>query len=215
MDETKRDEILEQAWIKREEGILNVDGLLVCAEIKVTREDIEEMQRCGFLSIRDGNVLLTAEGEKKASDIIRSHRLAERLFTDVLELKSPDMESNACTFEHCLSQEVTESICTLLGHPVECPHGKPIPKGDCCKRAKKELESVIVSLAELKAGTKARVAYITTKHHSRLDKLTSMGIIPGATIIIHQTFPSYVIKIGETQIALDKEALRDIYVRRR
>lgn len=215
MDETKRDEILEQAWIKREEGILTVDRLLACTEVKVTKEDIEEMERCGFLSIRDGNVILALEGQKLASDIIRSHRLAERLFTDVLELKSLDMESGACTFEHCLSQEVTESICTLLGHPVECPHGKPIPKGECCKRAKKEVASVITSLVELKSGTKAKVAYITTKHHSRLDKLTSMGIIPGATIAVHQTFPSYVIKIGETQIALDKEALQDIYVRRR
>lgn len=215
MDETKRDEILEQAWIKREEGNLSIDGLLACIETKVTREDVDEMQRCGFLSVKDGNVILTTEGEKRGGEIIRSHRLAERLFTDVLELKSPDMESNACTFEHCLSLEVTESICTLLGHPVECPHGKPIPQGGCCKRAKKELESVIASLAQLQAGTKARVAYITTKHHSRLDKLTSMGIIPGATITVHQTFPSYVIKIGETQIALDKEALRDIYVRRR
>lgn len=215
MDETKRDEILEQAWIKREEGILTVEGLLACTEVKVTKEDIEEMERCGFLSIRDGNIILTLEGQKLASDIIRSHRLAERLFTDVLELKSLDMESGACTFEHCLSQEVTESICTLLGHPVECPHGKPIPKGECCKRAKKEVASVITSLVELKSGTKAKVAYITTKHHSRLDKLTAMGIIPGATIVVHQTFPSYVIKIGETQIALDKEALRDIYVRRR
>lgn len=215
MDETKRDEILEQAWIKREEGILSVDGLLACPEVKVTMEDIEEMQRCGFLLIKDGAVFLTLEGEKRASDIIRSHRLAERLFTDILELKSLDMESNACTFEHCLSPEVTESICTLLGHPVECPHGKAIPQGECCKRAKKELTSVINSLAELKPGAKAKVAYITTKHHSRLDKLTTMGIIPGATIFVHQTFPSYVIKIGETQIALDKDALRDIYVRRK
>lgn len=215
MDETKRDEILEQAWIKREEGTVSVDGLLACPEAKVTMEDIEEMQRCSFLSVKDGTVLLMPEGEKRASDIIRSHRLAERLFTDILELKSPDMESNACTFEHCLSQEVTESICTLLGHPVECPHGKTIPQGECCKRAKKELASVISSLVELKPGMKAKVAYITTKHHSRLDKLTAMGIIPGATIFVHQTFPSYVIKIGETQIALDRDALRDIYVRRR
>ncbi|MFH1779228.1 MAG: metal-dependent transcriptional regulator [Candidatus Omnitrophota bacterium] len=215
MEETKRDEILEQAWIKREEGTLTIDGLLVCTETKITKEDIEEMERCGFLSIKDDKVLLTSEGEKRASEIIRSHRLAERLFTDVLELKSPDMESNACTFEHYLSLEVTESICTLLGHPVECPHGKPIPQGECCRRAKRKLESVIASLAELKSGTKVKVAYIATKHHSRLDKLTAMGIIPGATITVHQTFPSYVIKIGETQIALDKEALRDIYVRRR
>ena len=61
------------------------------------------------------------------------HRLAERLFRDVLGIHDEDeIESSACKFEHILSPDVTERICTLLGHPTACPHGSPIPKGDCC-----------------------------------------------------------------------------------
>ena len=43
-----------------------------------------------------------------------------------------EVEESACKFEHILSPDVTERICTLLGHPTACPHGSPIPKGDCC-----------------------------------------------------------------------------------
>ena len=63
----------------------------------------------------------------------RAHRLAERLFTDVLSLRDEEaVESNACQFEHILSPELTDRICTFLGHPETCPHGSPIPRGKCC-----------------------------------------------------------------------------------
>ena len=43
-----------------------------------------------------------------------------------------EIEQQACKFEHILSQEATEKICTFLGHPRTCPHGAPIPPGPCC-----------------------------------------------------------------------------------
>ena len=52
---------------------------------------------------------------------------------DVLAIRDEgSIEKNACTFEHILSPEVTDRICTFLGHPRTCPHGSPIPPGDCC-----------------------------------------------------------------------------------
>jgi putative ABC transport system ATP-binding protein len=80
-------------------------------------------------------VELTARGHKRAADIIRRHRLAERLFTDSLALDSEtEIEQQACKFEHILSSEATDKICTFLGHPRTCPHGSPIPPGPCCGR---------------------------------------------------------------------------------
>ena len=53
---------------------------------------------------------------------------------DVLAIRDEgSIEKNACTFEHILSPEVTDRICTFLGHPRTCPHGSPIPEGDCCR----------------------------------------------------------------------------------
>jgi Mn-dependent DtxR family transcriptional regulator len=59
--------------------------------------------------------------------------LAERLFTDSLAMDSEsEIEQQACKFEHILSPEATDKICTFLGHPRTCPHGAPIPPGPCC-----------------------------------------------------------------------------------
>jgi putative ABC transport system ATP-binding protein len=88
----------------------------------------------------DGSMIveLTDRGRKKAADIIRRHRLAERLFTDSLALDSEtEIEQQACKFEHILSPEATDKICAFLGHPRTCPHGAPIPLGACCEKAGK------------------------------------------------------------------------------
>jgi Mn-dependent DtxR family transcriptional regulator len=79
-------------------------------------------------------VELTPRGRQRAADIIRRHRLAERLFTDSLALDSEsEIEQQACKFEHILSPEATDKICSFLGHPRTCPHGAPIPPGPCCQ----------------------------------------------------------------------------------
>jgi DtxR family Mn-dependent transcriptional regulator len=71
----------------------------------------------------------------RARIVIRRHRLAERLFIDVLSIRDEhEVEESACKFEHILSPEVTDSMCALLGHPTECPHGSPIPPGECCPK---------------------------------------------------------------------------------
>jgi hypothetical protein len=86
-------------------------------------------------SIGDGTLIveLTPRGRERAGSIIRRHRLAERLFTDSLAMDSEsEIEQQACKFEHILSPEATDKICTFLGHPRTCPHGAPIPPGTCC-----------------------------------------------------------------------------------
>jgi Mn-dependent DtxR family transcriptional regulator len=78
-------------------------------------------------------IQFTERGKQRAADVIRRHRLAERLFTQTFRVANEEVvEQQACKFEHILSPEVTDSICTFLGHPETCPHGSPIPKGECC-----------------------------------------------------------------------------------
>jgi putative ABC transport system ATP-binding protein len=88
-------------------------------------------------SMGDGTLIveLTPRGRERAGSIIRRHRLAERLFTDSFAMDSEsEIEQQACKFEHILSPEATDKICTFLGHPRTCPHGAPIPPGPCCGR---------------------------------------------------------------------------------
>jgi DtxR family Mn-dependent transcriptional regulator len=63
---------------------------------------------------------------------VRRHRLAEKLFEESFEMPEALSGREACRFEHILSREVANTICTFLAHPTACPHGKPIPAGECC-----------------------------------------------------------------------------------
>lgn len=207
------DEILEIIWMKKEEG--KHDLCVIEDEIRLEKLQnlLGQMERDGLIEISDGKILFAKKGEIEASGLIRRHRLAERLLTDVLEAKE-GLEDSACKFEHILSDEVTDAICTLLGHPKECPHGLKIPEGKCCSKAKEIIESLVISLDKLNVGEYATVAYILTHNHPRLHKLMSFGVSPGIKIKVHQKFPVYVIEIDETQIALEKDIVSNIYVKR-
>jgi putative ABC transport system ATP-binding protein len=176
-DEEQFDEILEELWVLEEHGEpaeigrMEVHGALpvsiavekmMALELVASRPHPAEPHdhkpfsnpchdalKPSGVSVGDGSMIveLTERGRKKAADIIRRHRLAERLFTDSLALDSEtEIEQQACKFEHILSPEATEKICTFLGHPRTCPHGAPIPLGTCCE---KDLQQLAAATREI------------------------------------------------------------------
>ncbi|MGA2090886.1 MAG: metal-dependent transcriptional regulator [Endomicrobiales bacterium] len=162
----------------------------------------------------DGNsISLMPQGEAVGRDVTRRHRLTERLLADVLLVKGADIDATACKIEHIISTGVADSICTLLGHPRVCPHGSPIPSGECCKRLQSSAEPIVTRLDTLPVGESAIVAYLVTSSHPYIHKLLSLGVVPGTPVRLHQKSPSFVITVNETQIALDAEIARQIYVR--
>jgi putative ABC transport system ATP-binding protein len=148
------DEVLEQLWMARERHQDTADPHLESTHFTIAqyRRLTLEMSHLGLVNISGWEVTFTPAGEERARNVIRRHRLAERLFTDVLSLSDElSVETNACQFEHILSAELTDRICTFLGHPTTCPHGSPIPPGPCCARGGSQpdpplLEEVIASL---------------------------------------------------------------------
>ncbi|HLY12096.1 MAG TPA: iron dependent repressor, metal binding and dimerization domain protein [Planctomycetota bacterium] len=129
------DDVLQQLWERVESG----SAPNVCADgpsLLENRSLLLSLERRQLVGAQDGGFELTEKGRLRASDIIRRHRLAEVLFRDTFEIHSNDqIESNACVLEHHLSPEVTESICKFLKHPTQCPHGRPIPRGQCCEKS--------------------------------------------------------------------------------
>jgi len=208
------DEILESIWCGKEIGSVKKDDLLKIKETEVTPEIIEKLIDEDYIFDVNGEISLTQKGEEIATRLIRAHRLAERLFTDVMVIEDEPMEATACSLEHCLSHEAMDAICTLLGHPRECPHGRRIPHGACCKKAEQKISPVVMPLNKLKSGETGRIVYVSTKHHDRLDRLTDLGITPGELVRVHQTFPAFVIKVGETDIAIDTNVVKDVFVRK-
>ncbi len=214
MPERRIDEILEQLWIAEEkEQKATRAGLLDHHKNPFDQHVYAKMEHEDLILPTGDTITLTQQGRRRAAEIIRRHRLAERLMRDVLEMREPATESAACQLEHMLSVEAMESICTLLGHPKKCPHGHAVPPGRCCARASHEARPVVTTLTKMQPGKEGTVAYIATHHHHRLDKLAAYGLLPGVRIRLHQRHPSFVIQMGETTIAIDEETAGDIYVR--
>lgn len=215
MNEHKIDELLELIWTQREEGKDSLSELLMITKEEGAEEEINGMASKGLVTVSGDRITLAEKGDARAKGIIRRHRLAERLFTELFLMEDDEhIESNACEFEHILSPEVTESVCTFLGHPPTCPHGKPIPRGKCCEKFHKEMKPLVTPLNELNPGEEGRIVFIAPKNHTRLDRLSTMGIIPGSIVRLHQKRPSYVLEIGETTLALDGEIVKEIYVKK-
>jgi putative ABC transport system ATP-binding protein len=162
-DEEQFDEVLEELWALEEHQQIAETGRMEVHGALPVSIAIEKMIALGLVTTRaqttplanlkpfvnpchdalkptgvstgEGSMIveLTSRGRQRAADVIRRHRLAERLFTDSLALDSEsEIEQQACKFEHILSPEATDKICTFLGHPRTCPHGALIPPGPCC-----------------------------------------------------------------------------------
>jgi len=217
MQDRKAEELLETVFTEREQGRDEVAGVLAnvgAHAASSTEGDLVELEGMGLVRRRGSRVELTENGEQRARGVVRRHRLAERLFRDLLDLGEGAMESQACEFEHILSSEATDSVCTLLGHPPTCPHGKAIPPGACCGSVQRTVRPLVTGLAHFEIGASGRIVFIAPKFHDRMDRLAALGVIPGSDLRLHQREPSYVIEVGETTIALDPEIAREIFVKR-
>ncbi|AKG92331.1 Mn-dependent transcriptional regulator [Geoglobus ahangari] len=170
----------------------------------------EELRRLGYI---DDHGRLTEMGLERAKKIIRLHRLAERLLHDVLRASEHEVESSACRFEHVISEEVEEAICTLLGHPTVCPHGREIPRGECCIRGEEEVKSLVVRLTSLSPGEEGEIKYLSGDEDI-IKKIISIGLLPGKRIRVLRVFPTFLVQVGNTQIALDEKIGEAIHVMR-
>jgi DtxR family transcriptional regulator, Mn-dependent transcriptional regulator len=207
------DELLELVWTLREKGVTDTRGLLEQSRDPEARAVLERMIHEGLVAVTGEALRLSEIGEALAEGIIRRHRLTERLLMELFELSEEEAESEACKLEHLLSPAVTDSVCSFLGHPPVCPHGKPIPKGPCCHKLTREVQPLIQPLSTLELGREGKVVFISTRVKGRLEPLSALGIIPGTTVQLKQRRPSYVIQLGETSVALDEHIVREIYVK--
>lgn len=210
----KAEEILEALWIAvEEEGKASVE-LERIGGIPVDDEAYRELTGLAYIEVRDGRVYLRHEGKDEGRRTVRRHRLAERLMMDVFNIQGEDGDAQACQFEHLLHGTVDTKLCTMLNHPATCPHGKQIPSGDCCDEARNSGDLGVVPLTELKANDEGEIAYILTKDDKKMQKLMAMGVLPGNRIVLQQSFPSYIFRVGFSEFAIDTGMAREIFVRR-
>lgn len=122
-----------EAIFELDEDALDVIQARIADRLGISRPAVSEMVKRmaaeGLIEVGD-RITLTAAGTALAEAVVRRHRLAERLLTDVLGLSWATAHAEAGKWEHVISEEVEAALIRVLGEPTTCPHGNPIPGSD-------------------------------------------------------------------------------------
>jgi len=156
-----------------------------------------------------GNYCLTEKGRSLGKQIVRRHRLLERLLVDVLKMDWGLAHEEACRLEHGMSPEMEESLARTLGNPATCPHGNPIP-------GEQKEGSPEVPLSALHKGRRGIISRIVDEGREFLRYLASLGIIPGAEIAVEEIAPfggTRLVSLGKSRYSLADEIAQKILVR--
>ncbi len=161
---------------------------------------------------KNKGVRLTAKGRKLALDVLRRHRVAERLLVDLLGVSWEEAHEVACEWEHMLTPELCNKVLEKLEGPARCPHGNPIPDSDGTVSSRSKL-----NLAALEQGETAIIDCISDENIDILRMLSSMGILPGETVRVIQISPigdTLLIEVGTAHFALSSTLAKRIRVHR-
>ena len=206
------EEILEAVWVVAESGSATINAIRNRCPNEFSEEDLSQLQEQGHLTHNGRELFLTQKGKHKARTLVRCHRLAESLLYTVFDLDWERREALACQAEHTLVPELADGICTLLGHPAECPDGKPIPPGTCCVTRQQMIGSQVVPLSELELGVQARILFVKPKNHDRLHEVTAAGLTPGVIVTLRQRSPTYCLRYDGTELAVDHRVAQEVFV---
>jgi len=158
-------------------------------------------------------VKLTAKGRKIALDVVRRHRLSERLLTDILRLEWSKAHDIACKLEHAIAgEDVIKPLEKALGHPKTCPHGNPIPTES--GRLAEEKSELLTNLNPRNSGV---IVKITDERRDMLQYLATLGLVPGASVSIEEKAPfngPIIVKVMGASYALGRNVASIIWVRK-
>ena len=176
------EEYLETILSLEEEGITPLRARLVerlGLSAAAVSETVNRLSDQGFVELTDDRRLeLTEKGRHLATTVVRRHRLAERLLTDVIGLEWEKVHREAARWEHAISADVEEKLVELLGDPATCPHGNPIPGSKRRTRAEKT-----VALAQAEPGkfTVSRISEKLELSDEGLHMVATARLMPGAS----------------------------------
>ncbi|MDQ2681744.1 MAG: metal-dependent transcriptional regulator [Candidatus Eremiobacteraeota bacterium] len=208
------EEYLEAVYRLEREGP-GVTTSALASELGVAAASVSGMLKKlatdGYLEhVARGDAKLTTKGLEVAVRVLRRHRLAERLLTDVLGVPWDQVHAEACMLEHAISDNVEAHLVRFLGDPKTCPHGHPIPPKDLSDPV-----WIGFPLAQLDAGTAATVHGVTKEVPEILRYLGEVGLRPGARVHVHEKAPlggPITVDIGEHRHAISLELARMVIV---
>lgn len=185
-------------------------------------QTVARMERDGLLTVEgDRHLELTEEGHHLATRVMRKHRLAERLLTDVIGLDWELVHEEACRWEHVMSETVERRLIELLGHPTESPYGNPIPGlGELGQDAVGENFMTGVEPLSKAAGAETaravvrRISEEMQKDDALMSAMRRVGALPDKTITIQATSDGVLVGSGGETAEIFPEAADHIFVKR-
>ena len=186
-------------------------------------QTVARMERDGLVVLSgDRHLELTEPGMARAVRVMRKHRLAERLLTDVIGLDWPHLHEEACRWEHVISEQVERRLAALLDHPRSDPYGNPIP-------GLVEIGEPVGSSAFLDGVTPlagegaptampqavvARIAEPLQVDVELLARLADAGVTPGALVAVERGEGLVTVGVPGSGVVLDlpDDVARHIFV---
>lgn len=163
-----------------------------------------------YVTVVGREISLTTKGRALAEGVVRKHRLAERLLTDVIGLPWHKAHLEAGRWEHVISDEVEERLRIILSDPSTCPHGNPIP-------GTKASDVVVFALTDALPGESVRLERVTETVEMDNDAMTYLAnshFITGAVGTIRTKAPdgTMSVNIGAETVALGPALCANLYV---
>lgn len=174
-------------------------------------EMVRRLREEGYVAAAGRALRLTDDGRRRAESVVRKHRLAERLLTDVIGLEWHKAHLEAGRWEHVISDEVEHRLVELLGHPATCPHGNPIP-GEPSPGVGRQLPLTMVV-----PGDRVRLERVTEQVEIDQEScryLSAHGFIPGTSAEVRTRAPdgTLTLDLGERTIALGPAICEQLFV---
>ncbi len=215
------EEYLEAIHALDEEGVQVIQARLA-QRLGHSPPSVSEMVRRlkadGYVRVTDRAVTLTARGKARAESVVRKHRLAERLLTDVIGLEWHKAHAEAGRWEHVISDEVEARLVELLGHPLTCPHGNPIPGAVAHPPSGVAATPVAQSpLSQATPGDRVRLERVTEQVEidaNALTYLSTHGFLPGTAALVTAKAPdgTLTLDLGGPTIALGPAIAAQLFV---
>ncbi|MCU1631481.1 MAG: iron-dependent repressor IdeR [Micrococcaceae bacterium] len=175
-------------------------------------QTIGRMERDGLVVVSgDRHLELTELGRRRATGVMRKHRLAERLLSDVIGLDWAYVHDEACRWEHVMSERVERRLYELLGKPSESPYGNPIPGLEAIGGVQSKLftDGVVTLLSAMDTYspenqvTLLRLAEPIQVDPELLTQLDEGGLRPGAQLALESVGGYVSVRVPGVEGALE------------
>lgn len=206
---------LRTVWELEEEGIPALRARLVerlGVSAPAVSETVNKLIDEGLLELDpQRRVVMTEQGRHLAASVMRKHRLAERLLTDVIGLDWEEAHNEACRWEHVISDTVEAKLAEVLGDPQTSPFGNPIPSSDDAQPWSNMVTAHEAATAG-GSGTVARISERLQVDVEAMRRLRDGGVRPGVAATLELRPEGVVMHVGDQQVVLDDATAELVWV---